>query len=176
MTEETKDLLQALEAAKNRALDYLRGLTVSQIQQSPAGEWSMVQVIEHILFSETGTLGYMVKKTSSGFEELADVTDAERFAGNALVRRLKSDERYKAPAVLPDPEGNSNFEELETKWSALRVKLNEFVEAFPDTFLNKLVFKQPAAGMITLHDTLRFLTHHIEHHYAQLERLKAQVK
>lgn len=175
MTNETASLFHALEQAKNHALEYFQTLDENQMRKAPEGEWNMLQVIEHILFSETGTLGYMKKKTSGGFDALQSVSDAEIAAGNALVDRLKSAERYKAPAILPQPEGQVSLAQLKHTWDALRLEMSAFIHAFPEEHLDKLVFKQPAAGMLTLHDALRFLTQHIEHHYAQLERLKKQI-
>jgi len=102
------------------------------------------------------------------------VGDPERLAQTALVKRLDSGERYKAPAILPDPTGGASLAELNYKWDQIREQLNTFVSNVPEEFYDRLVFKQPVAGMITLEGTLDFLNAHLRHHFIQLERLRAQ--
>jgi hypothetical protein len=174
MTTAIENKLRDLTDAKYHALQYFEGLSAEQMNSAPEGEWSMVQVIEHVLFSEGGTLGYMMKKTSSGFDALDRVGDPERLAQTALVKRLDSGERYKAPAILPDPTGGASLAELNYKWDKIREQLNTFVSNVPYEFYDRLVFKQPVAGMITLEGTLDFLNAHLRHHFIQLERLRAQ--
>jgi len=174
MTTSIENKLRDLTDAKYQALQYFEGLSAEQMNSAPEGEWSMVQVIEHVLFSEGGTLGYMMKKTSSGFDALDRVGDPERLAQTALVKRLDSGERYKAPAILPDPTGGASLAELNYKWDKIREQLNTFVSNVPYEFYDRLVFKQPVAGMITLEGTLDFLNAHLRHHFIQLERLRAQ--
>lgn len=174
MTKTIETKLHNLEEAKQQALQYFEGLSTEQMNSAPEGEWSMVQVIEHILMSEGGTLGYMMKKSSSGFDALDKVGDQERFAESMLVKRLDSGERYKAPAVLPDPQGGSTLEDLIAKWGKLRTQLNAFISTVPEEYYDRLIFKQPAAGMITLDGTLDFLNSHLRHHFPQLERLRSQ--
>ncbi|MFY7708376.1 MAG: DinB family protein [Flavobacteriales bacterium] len=174
MTTAIENKLRDLTEAKYQALQYFEGLNSEQVNSAPEGEWSMVQVIEHVLFSEGGTLGYMMKKTSSGFDSLDRVGDTERLAQTALVKRLDSGERYKAPAILPDPTGGASLAELNFKWDEIRNQLNAFVSSVPEEFYDRLMFKQPVAGMITLEGALDFLNSHLRHHFAQLERLRAQ--
>ena len=163
-----------LEAAKNAAISILSTSTEAQRIYKPSAEsWSMIQVIQHILFSEGGTLGYMVKKTSSGWEVLDRVGEEQIANGSLLVNRLASGEKYKAPAVLPEPDGEESLESLEKRWNSLREQYAQFLNQLPIEFDDRLVFKQPAAGMLTLHYALDFLTEHIKHHLPQLETLKS---
>lgn len=172
--EEILNALELLELAKSAALQLMHGVPEEWSSAKPAdGGWSAIQVYQHILFSEMGTLGYMKKKTSSGFEALDKISDQEQAAGQKLVDRLKSNERYAAPAILPEPDGEERLEEIELRWKNLRSELDAFVESLDEGFYNRLVFKQPAAGMISLMDTLKFLTEHIHHHIPQLARLRA---
>lgn len=165
---------EELEAAKNAAMSILSSSTEVQRNYKPSSEsWSMIQVIQHILFSEGGTLGYMVKKTSSGWEVLDRVGEEQVANGARLVDRLASGEKYKAPSVLPEPDGEESFESLEKRWNALREQYAQFLNQLPNEFNDRLIFKQPAAGMLTLDYTLDFLTEHIKHHLPQLETLKS---
>ncbi len=172
--EEILNALEHLELAKSAALQLMHGVPEEWSSAKPAdGGWSAIQVYQHIMFSESGTLGYMKKKTSSGFEALDNISDQEKAAGQKLVDRLKSNERYAAPAILPEPDGQESLEEIELRWKNMRLELDTFVENLDEGFYDRLVFKQPAAGMISLMDTLKFLTEHIHHHIPQLARLRA---
>ncbi len=137
----------------------------------PAGEWSIAQVVEHILSSETGTLGYMKKKSSGGWDALEDVGDDHRASSAAINARLESNERYKAPDVLPEPTNALALVELFEKWNALRTELVEFVSHIQPEHFHKLVFRQPAAGMLSVLHALEFMDAHLRHHLPQIERI-----
>lgn len=137
----------------------------------PAGEWSIAQVVEHILASETGTLGYMKKKSSGGWDTLEDAGDAHRASSAAINARLESNERYKAPDVLPEPTNAISLSELFEKWNALRSELSDFASGIQPEHLNKLVFRQPAAGMLTVLHALDFMDAHLRHHLPQIKRI-----
>lgn len=138
---------------------------------APAGEWSIAQVVEHILSSETGTLGYMKKKSSGGWDVLEDAGDEHRASSAAINARLESNERYKAPDVLPEPTNALALGELYEKWNTLREELRSFVSQVQPEHFHKLVFRQPAAGMLTLLHALEFMDAHLRHHIPQIERI-----
>ena len=166
-TDELQRHWSAFENAKERMLSLISVLSEEQAHAQPLSGWSAVQVIEHILYSEKGTLGYILKKTSSGWESLEDQEDAHRTNARALHDRLRSDEKYPAPAILPEPTNTLAVAEVLTEWLSIRTQWSEWLASVDPTFEHKLIFKQPAAGMLTLADTLTFLTLHIEHHMPQ---------
>lgn len=137
----------------------------------PAGEWSIAQVVEHILSSETGTLGYMKKKSSGGWDALENAGDEHRASSAAINARLESNERYKAPDVLPEPSNAVALGKLFEKWNTLRTELVEFVSHIQPEHFHKLVFRQPAAGMLSVLHALEFMDAHSRHHLPQIERI-----
>lgn len=164
---------EAMENAKRAIVTELDQWSAENHLKQPEGGWSASQMIEHLLASEWGTLGYMKKKTSSGFEaiELAGAENAQ--SSQALNNRLASGERYKAPAVLPDPVGATDWGTQKKQWDAMRVDFEQFLNQLTPEFFDRLVFRQPLAGPLNLFQTLEFVKHHIEHHQPQLERIKA---
>jgi hypothetical protein len=138
----------------------------------PTGEWSIAQVVEHLLASETGTLGYMKKKSSGGWDALEDAGETHHASSAAINARLESNERYKAPDVLPEPSNTVALGELFEKWNALRTELVEFVSHIQPEHFHKLVFRQPAAGMLTVLHALDFMDAHLRHHLPQIERIQ----
>lgn len=163
---------EAMQTAKAAFVEALQSFTVEQEALRPSEGWSARQVLEHVLASETGTLGYMLKKTSSGWDALEDVADEHRNNGQALVNRLASDERYKAPDVLPQPPNELSIEDGIKRWNEVRVKFEAFVMSIDPRYYSKQVFRQPYAGMLDVPHTLDFVTHHVQHHIPQLHRIR----
>ncbi len=166
----------ALTDAREEFLAELEQMERSLLVVQPAeGGWSALQVVEHILASETGTLGYMQKKTSSGWEALDVAGPEHQAAGEALVSRLRSDERYAAPSVLPVPAGTENADVLLVRWEQLRDEMEGFIFSLDEEFFPKLIFRQPAAGPLHLFHTLEFLAAHIRHHIPQIQRIRVSL-
>jgi hypothetical protein len=138
----------------------------------PAGEWSLAQVVEHLLASETGTLGYMKKKSSGGWDALEDAGEDHHASSAAINTRLESNERYKAPDVLPEPTNAIALGVLIEKWNTLRKELLDFVSNIEPAHFQKLVFRQPAAGMLTVLHALEFMDAHLRHHLPQIKRIQ----
>ena len=158
--QESKQLLEAKIAS-----------TSVETHFQPSGSWSMAQVIEHLLASEGGTLGYMKKKSSGGWDALEEAGEEHHEKSEAINARLESDERYKAPDVLPEPGNKTSMEELMHTWSTLREELHSFLLNINSAHFNKLVFRQPAAGMLTVLHALEFMDAHLRHHLPQIDRI-----
>ncbi len=166
----------ALAEAKDAFIEELDQFSADQVGVSPDGGWSALQVLEHIMFSETGTLGYMKKKTSSGWEGLERPTPETIAAGEALIARLVSPDKYKAPSVLPEPTGGRDLTEMLEQWDELRGDFEQFIFDLDEEYYDRLVFRQPIAGPLDLFQTVDFLRFHIEHHIYQLHRIRAAVQ
>ncbi len=162
-----------LDEAKHDMCLLIDSIPSEKMQQPEPDNWSATQVIEHLLASEGGTLGYMLKKSSGGWNTLEDADAPHHESSRAINERLRSDERYKAPDVLPVPPNASSKEELMNQWNALREKLENFLETIEAQHLDKLVFRQPAAGMLNIVHTLEFMEAHLRHHLPQVQRIIA---
>jgi hypothetical protein len=167
---------QAMENMNSQILQEIKNWGTQELQhQNSSNDWNALQVIQHIIISEKGTLGYLMKKTSSGVEGLDKVTAMGKAAGTELQKALKSSEKWKAPNVMPDPEP-IDLEKSIAYWLSLRVKYEEFLGNLDPAFIPLEIFKHPLAGRIDLMDTLDFLSNHIQHHMYQLERIKRAQK
>ena len=163
------------ELNKNRQifLDTTRDWTQEQLQFKPSEEaWNALQVMEHVMTSEFGTLKYMKKKTKAPSTEIPVATEENKHASGQLNNALKSDKKWVAPDVLPDPTGQKSREELVQFWNVLSQKLDSFVTDLPIEYHDKQVFKHPFAGRLNLEQTLSFLSNHYTHHVHQLRRLE----
>lgn len=166
-----EEKLDAIGEAHCEMLALLGNVSEEASATQPADGWSIRQVIGHLLFSETGTLGYMQKKSSSGWDALEETGQEQSDSSAALNTRLASNERYKAPSVLPEPGNDVSLAELLQRWEASQIAIREFALGVEEKYYNKLVFRQPLAGMLNLIQTLEFVAHHIRHHLPQVKRL-----
>jgi hypothetical protein len=159
-----------LEASKQQFVSLLSNKRFEAHAQPLAG-WSLAQVVEHLLASEGGTWGYMRKKSSGGWEALEDASAEHHEKSRAIIERLQSDERYLAPDILPQPTNAIALHELLAQWDEQRQELLKFIREIQPNHYHKLVFRQPAAGMLTVLHALEFMEAHLRHHMPQAERL-----
>ena len=171
MHSEIASRIQQLNASK-QLLEVAIAAANCDPHVGPEGEWSVAQVVEHLLASETGTLGYMKKKSSGGWDALEDAGEDHHASSAAINTRLESNERYKAPDVLPEPTNAIALEVLIEKWNTLRTELLDFVSTIEPEHFHKLIFRQPAAGMLTVLHALEFMDAHLRHHLPQIKRIQ----
>lgn len=176
MTAETSNLLDTLFSNRQAMISELEQWDEQDLRFKPNGTWNALQVVDHIINSEKGTLGYMMKKTLAKADELPERGEAEQSAGNQLNAALKSDRKWKAPAVLPDPADNRSLQEMAAYWEGLQLKIREFTSNLDAAYNNKLIFRHPLSGTLDMEQTVAFLANHIEHHMYQIKRIKAEIK
>ena len=66
---------------------------------------------------------------------------------------------------------NLNWTELNNRWSKVRVGMRERLTKIPEDLKNKLIYKHPSAGRLTLYQMLTFFKIHISRHEDQIARL-----
>lgn len=166
--------LEEMSQAKQRFLNMIGDWTAEELRFRPDGEgWNALQIMDHIILSERGTLAYMMKKTSSGWEDIPVATEENAHNSGKLDDALISPSKWKAPSVMPDPTDDRELEEVIQYWHGLRIKFGEFVTQLPPEFHERQVFRHPYAGRLNLYHTLSFLSKHIDHHCHQIERITA---
>lgn len=172
------ELSAALEAFTQARIDFIKQVEqVPREQRSkhPAEGWNVLQVMEHVITSEVGTLEYMKKKTLAPFEDIP-IAGADSEEGSAqLNRALQSEKKWKAPDVLPDPTGAQSFENMLAYWESLYEKYRVFLENLNPGYYHRAIFKHPISGRLNLTQTLDFLTNHIVHHGYQVKRIKDSI-
>lgn len=151
----------------------LNAWSADELRHSAPDTWNALQVLEHVMVSEFGTLGYLKKKTSAPVDTLEMVGEAHTASGDQLSAALQSTRQWKAPDVLPGPTGADDLATATAKWHALHAEFAAFLGQLPDAYADRVVFRHPFAGMLGLEQTLVFLRDHIIHHMHQLQRIKA---
>ena len=165
--------LAHLEASRRRALGAVDGVPHAALNRPPApGKWSALQVLHHVVTAEALTLGYIRKKMQAG-AALETAGPASRLRLLAVQVTLALPLRVKAPTITGDVPGESELPALRARWDEVRRSLDELVSSFPPELGNRLVFRHPYAGRMTLAHALGTLEAHLDHHIPQVERAVA---
>jgi uncharacterized damage-inducible protein DinB len=158
-----------LEAARRRALALLEPHDRVALNRRPApGRWSALQVLHHVVASETATLAYIRKKMQGG-TALPPVGLASRLRRLVLHAALVLPLRFQAPAATAAVPDEIDAAELRARWEDVRRGWRDLLDGFPPALEHRLVFRHPFVGLMGLADTLAFLHAHLEHHLRQVE-------
>jgi hypothetical protein len=159
-----------LEAARADFVHRLAAHDAQALNRSPSpGRWSPVQVAHHVIASEEATLRYVRRKMQGG-----DALPRAGLAGPLKIVGLRavlaSPLRLRAPAVTAAVPVTSTVEEVAGRWDAARGEWRALIDGFPPALADRLVFRHPFVGLLSLRDTLGFLDAHLRHHARQAAR------
>ncbi len=161
---------ERLEAARKELLKSVRLVDPARRHYQPDGEqWSLVQILDHLIRAEEGVLRYLQKKNQAGNPQQAGMGEALRALTMHLV--LRSPLKLKIPSAIPPPENTRTAAELEQEWKQVRRELRLFLEKLPEDRTRAKLFRHPLVGYLNIFQTLRFLEDHLRHHQRQIKRL-----
>lgn len=164
-----------LESTKANYLLLFEELTEEKLNQAPEpGKWSMLEVVAHILSSESRSLGYL-KKKMLGINEVKKARLKSSLGSGLLKVALRLPLKYKAPKVLDNPNGPYKPDEMIKEWEQVRVELKELLTKISDEHINKQIFKHPSAGKMNIVQAMGFLNLHLKRHLAQVRKVRATV-
>ena len=137
-------------------------------------DWSLQQVLLHLLQVHQGSLDMLQK-------EIADLDAKENqgikswYSFIMLKLALKSSKKFKAPRAISNVSNDVPINEIASQWNETQKKLLKFIEKYSASIKNKLIFKHPVVGWITLGQTTDFLLNHLKHHQKQIDLLYLQI-
>lgn len=171
-----KELKKEFEVNKKSWEDELSNWSEKDLTfKKDEDSWSALQILEHLIVSEVGTLRYLTKKTKAPFQTIPPTLLQEEKNSAELNEALISDKKWKTPPVMPEPRGTKSVAEQVAKWNELRGKYDVFLKELPKEYYKLQIFKHPIAGRLNLKQTLEFLNKHLLHHKHQLNRLKKEL-
>lgn len=135
--------------------------------------WNIMQVLDHVKNAEVGTLRYIRKKMKYGGVKKTNWSAKIRASLMRMVNN--SSVRFKMPSVLPQPEASDSLETVQKEWQALRVEWKDYLESFPQEYLDKAVFKHPIFGRLSLSQAVDSMISHQNHHIKQIRRIKKRL-
>lgn len=163
-----------IEGQRNELLGQVSRLSHQQQNFKPSPkEWSILQVLNHLVYAETNTVKYMTKK-------IQGIATAEKSGAYAKFRLLtlnmflRSPLKFKAPkAALPVQEDVYVFDNVKKQWDDVRLQFKKILDQLGNADADKLIFKHPISGKFNIYQTMSFLQEHIEHHRKQIKRIKS---
>ncbi|MFY0606280.1 MAG: DinB family protein [Cyclobacteriaceae bacterium] len=159
-----------LEGRKMMLWKKLQTLDESKLGEQPDNKsWSIIQVLDHLVFSESASVNYSKKKLLAG-DALKKPTffHTQRMGFYNII--LLSHFKIKAPAVVSAPSNTKSFAEAKADFENSRVQLKQFLEDFPEQYMDRAVYRHPLAGRITVLQMLKFFEAHFIHHTYQIDR------
>lgn len=173
MDRRTEQHLNALDKALQKLEDSLRAYPSEQLNRKPApGQWSPMQVVNHVMMAEAGSLNYLKKK-------LSDPASIKKAGMGASIRtwllnfsQILPYLKFKAPAFISEDKlpPFSDRETVFQEWKKGRVVLRAFLESQPQEIFTKEAFRHPRAGRMTISQMLSFFESHLNRHARQIKR------
>lgn len=168
---------EQLEHATTRLLQTATEMGSKAHQPPGPGQWSAAQVVQHLLVAETG-IGQYIEKKLHHSENLEKGSLAHMLKSLLLRSLLRLPfTRFKAPARLAELtlEQVAPLAQLHEEWQSVRRRLEQTLNEYPSTLLDRAIFKHPRSGMLTIYQTLDFMLDHVLHHQKQLGRIRKAV-
>lgn len=156
----------------------LQSVTPDQYHTHPhPGQWTMLQIANHLYLSERSSLLYLRKKMS--YPETLPSYSVFSWKTYFMVWLvLNTPKKIKAPAAIDMWTQTKILEppSLEIKWNELHQELSAFIEEQYPKFGRHLVFNHPFAGRLTMRQMLMFFCDHMDHHIRQMRRVRERVR
>jgi hypothetical protein len=163
---------RALQQQLQALFSELERYSHAVLNASPGpGKWSAMQVLQHLLRSETLSLGYLQKKWSYS-PELKPASFRTRWREFILASYLGVPIKFKAPKGVNEehfPE-ESDFSATRKQWLETRKEMEAFLSELPNEVFEKEFYRHPIAGRITIPGMLRFFERHTQRHLGQIRK------
>lgn len=164
--------LNRLDADTDKIYASLEGISDENLNNSSYG-WSIIQVLSHLNSAESASLKYMRKKIQAG-DKMQNYGPTNAFRMWLCNSALKSALKWKAPSYISQPPVYK-YDEMKQKWAETRTSIRQFVDEYPDEWLNKLVYKHPLGGRQNLDRAVESFIYHQIHHIHQIKRIRKQL-
>lgn len=174
-----KELLlqvEQLDQALKVLLDSLQSYSHDQLNQAPSPKsWSPTQILHHIMLSEKYSLLYCQKKLSHQ-PTLKTVGPLDHLKAKLVKWYLQVPIKFKAPQKLNDSAlpKESKLTDIEKQWQEQRKAMRLFFEELPAEYADKVIYKHPFGGRLSLEGMLNFFDAHFDRHRKQLLRALPQ--
>lgn len=177
MTNTLQNDFNVIEASREQLFKDLEQYSEDQLNFKPSeNEWSILEVMHHLMMAEGGSALYVQKKLTNGLEGIPEI-DAEveeRFG--QLTAYMEGDNRTQAPPMVSPTFERTSLAATREGWDKIRKDTATQLERFGEADLNKAAYKHLLAGRMTIGQMLGFFRLHFNRHLGQIERIKAAMK
>jgi uncharacterized damage-inducible protein DinB len=174
MKKNTLDAFEQLEQQLNRLLLQLEAHPAGRLSKQPSpGQWSALQVLEHLLMVEKVALAYILKKGSGGYEGMPRQGWRSMLLLGVLRLYLLLPIKVKAPKVVDVPLRDTmpDLADLVREYRQTRASFREFLQNVPAEAFEVNIFRHPLGGRLRIKETLGFLSAHFDRHRSQIQRV-----
>jgi len=164
--------LKHLDILLRSLFSQLETCTHVQLNRRPQpGSWSAIQVMHHLMLSESYSRMYCEKKLKNT-TQFTNSSVATHIRLLLLRWYLLSGLKAKAPqrvntGSLPD---SDSLDQVTRQWSEERQLLGTLLEKVSPDYFNKTIYKHPYAGHLTIPGMLDFFVAHFRHHVLQISK------
>lgn len=156
--------------AYDSLLNLLADLNESTLNTNmEAGKWSPGQTMAHIHLASISSLERAISKVSAP-DRLKRQNWSSKFKGLLLLFFLRSNRKFKAPAITAEVPDKVSMQELLLTYETVKVLMTDLRKQWRPELTSMNVFTHPKAGPINLITFYRFLFEHIQHHRRQIEQ------
>jgi len=175
MTDRLAEQFAQLEGDRSAIFARIDGLTAEQLCRRPGdGEWSVSQVLGHLILAEELSLGYIRKKMKAP-EQLRSPGLVDKMKSRLLTVMLRSPLRFKSPKAAADPPEESDLSQIRAHWDSVRGSWRGLIAEMPPELADRAIYRHPVVGPMSLTRCLTFLAEHITHHRHQIDRILAAI-
>jgi hypothetical protein len=135
-----------------------------------AKSWSILQVCLHLIVSEELSLLYLNKKLQYK-SKIAPAGISSSLRSFSLNLVLRFPFRLSAPQRVSEFPKNLDWITLKDRWVNVREGMKKRLATIPEDMKDKLVYKHPSVGRLSLYQMLTFFRTHINRHENQISRL-----
>jgi uncharacterized damage-inducible protein DinB len=169
MLHEVERLCDRLEQSRARVLGLVEATDQRRRSVQPAdGKWSMLQVVEHLVLAEEGTLRV--------FEQGPPPQPKVKVRSVLVLRAIEGlfgmRLRLPVPSKSLTPTVPESLEALRLRWTTASDGITQCVGALESDDLRQPRFRHPLAGWVTVGHGLDFLERHVRHHQRQVHRIR----
>jgi len=167
-----KDRFDRIETRRHALCVDLMALPADQLAFRPApGAWSLPEVAQHLSLVDGRVTRVLTERRVTGVPRrtLRDVVIRARMLDLFFLTGI----RVKMPVKGVAPDSAVPLERTIEAWAASRVVMAGYLETLDAPASRTIVYRHPVGGFMDIHDTLRFIERHHDHHLRQVARIRA---
>jgi hypothetical protein len=167
--------LDRVRLARAELLGRLEGITAAEGARRREGEWSLQEVVEHLVLAERAGFD-LIWRAAEAYRAGTPVwegdSENEGLPIEEVIQRTWKARETAPPVATPTGEGSLGqwMAHLES-CDALLGQLPAQLEGLP---LRRVIYPHFLSGPLDALQRLEFIRFHMEHHLPQIERIKAE--
>jgi len=172
MLTDIKDKLDSLTKKREDLLGIIANRSTEELTyKAAADKWSVVEVVEHLVIVDQDLLNQIASRDPNPPLD-SRARSAENF--KTVIKVMERDIPVDVPDERAEPHGRFTLDELLNRWADIQQKLHGRLAEVNSENKDKLVYRHPFAGPLTITETLHFIVVHFDNHMRHIDRILAQ--